>query len=72
METVIPPHTEVIQRLRSRAPEVSSLQTCSEIKMKRNIFLATLSLVLLFGYAANSSAQVKQVEMHIAGYLCGN
>jgi hypothetical protein len=40
--------------------------------MRRNIFLATLGLVFLFGSAANSAAQVKQVEMHIAGYLCGN
>jgi hypothetical protein len=39
--------------------------------MRRNIFLASLSLVL-FGSISNSQAQVKQVEMHIAGYLCGN
>jgi len=26
----------------------------------------------LFGSAASSSAQVKRVQMHIAGYLCGN
>ena len=53
--------------------------------MRRNTFLATLALVVrpsltvglltlivLFGGAANSSAQVKRVQMHIAGYLCGN
>jgi hypothetical protein len=40
--------------------------------MKRNIFLASLSLVFIFGSISNSQAQVKQVEMHIAGYLCGN
>lgn len=40
--------------------------------MRRNIFLATVGLVLLFGSAASSSAQVKRVQMHIAGYLCGN
>jgi hypothetical protein len=40
--------------------------------MRRNISLATLGLVLLFGSAASSSAQVKRVQMHIAGYLCGN
>jgi hypothetical protein len=40
--------------------------------MKRNNFLAGLSLILLFGGASSSQAQVKQVEMHIAGYLCGN
>ena len=44
--------------------------------MRRNIlrstFIATLGLVVLFGSLSSSQAQVKQVEMHIAGYLCGN
>jgi len=40
--------------------------------MKKNTILATLGLVLLFGSATNSNAQVKRVQMHIAGYLCGN
>ena len=40
--------------------------------MRRNTFLATVGLVLLFGGAASSNAQVKRVQMHIAGYLCGN
>jgi hypothetical protein len=40
--------------------------------MKRNIILGILALVSLFGGAANSTAQVKRVQMHIAGYLCGN
>ncbi len=40
--------------------------------MKRRIALALLGLTLLFGSAADSTAQVKQVQMHIAGYLCGN
>jgi hypothetical protein len=40
--------------------------------MRRNTLLAVLGLVLLFGGAGTSSAQVKQVQMHIAGYLCGN
>jgi hypothetical protein len=35
-------------------------------------FIGTLGLVLLFGSATSSSAQVKRVQMHIAGYLCGN
>jgi hypothetical protein len=37
---------------------------------KKVIFL--LGLVLLFGGAATSRAEVKRVQMHIAGYLCGN
>lgn len=40
--------------------------------MKRNITLALLGLVLLLGSAASSRAEVKRVQMHIAGYLCGN
>lgn len=40
--------------------------------MKRNIALALLGLVLLFGGATNSRGEVKRVQMHIAGYLCGN
>jgi len=40
--------------------------------MKKNSILALLGLVLLFGGATSSSAEVKQVQMHIAGYLCGN
>ena len=40
--------------------------------MRRNISLALLGLVLLFGSATSSSAEVRRVEMRIAGYLCGN
>jgi hypothetical protein len=40
--------------------------------MKRNAFFAVLGLVVLFGGAGGSTAQVKRVQMHIAGYLCGN
>ena len=44
--------------------------------MKLNIskitFVVSLGLVFLFGGASRTPAQVKQVEMHIGGYLCGN
>jgi hypothetical protein len=40
--------------------------------MRRNFTLVALSLVLLFGSAGTSSAEVKRIQMHIAGYLCGN
>ena len=43
-----------------------------ERKMRRNISIAILGLVLLFVSAVSSAAQVKKVQMHIAGYLCGN
>ncbi|HEX8139521.1 MAG TPA: hypothetical protein VF544_18325 [Pyrinomonadaceae bacterium] len=40
--------------------------------MRRYVSLALLGLVLLFGGATSSRAEVKRVQMHIAGYLCGN
>jgi hypothetical protein len=41
--------------------------------MKRySLLVALMGLVLLFGGAATSKAEVKRVQMHIAGYLCGN
>jgi hypothetical protein len=40
--------------------------------MRRNTLLALLGVVLLFGGATRSGAEVKRVEMHIGGYLCGN
>lgn len=40
--------------------------------MTRAITIAILGLVLLFGSAMTSVGQVKRVQMHIAGYLCGN
>jgi hypothetical protein len=40
--------------------------------MRHNIFIASLVLIFSLGGLSNSQAQVKQVEMHIAGYLCGN
>jgi len=44
-------------------------------KMKINTRIgvtALLGLVFLFGGVSSAAAQVKQVQMHIAGYLCGN
>lgn len=40
--------------------------------MKKTTTLIVFSLVLVFGGATRSEAQVKRVQMHIAGYLCGN
>lgn len=39
--------------------------------MKRTI-TALLGLILLFGGAGVSRAEVKRVQMRIGGYLCGN
>lgn len=40
--------------------------------MKRYLTPVLLGLVLLFGNAGAARAEVKRVQMHIAGYLCGN
>jgi len=40
--------------------------------MKKKTALIVVGLVLVFGGATRSAAQVKRVQMHIAGYLCGN
>jgi hypothetical protein len=40
--------------------------------MRRNTLLVLLGLVLLFGCPTRSSAEVRRIEMHIGGYLCGN
>jgi len=47
-------------------------QRVADKKMKKTAALFTLGLMLLFGSASHSAAQVKRVQMHIAGYLCGN
>ena len=39
--------------------------------MKKTV-LFTFALLLLCGSARYAGAQVKRVQMHIAGYLCGN
>ena len=38
----------------------------------RKSSITLLGLILLFGSAVSSPAQVKRVQMHIGGYLCGN
>jgi hypothetical protein len=40
--------------------------------VRKNFARALLGLALIFGYASLSGAEVRRVEMHIAGYLCGN
>jgi hypothetical protein len=61
-----------LKRLARMTSVYMSISSSGDFEMRRNLLLATLSLVFLFGGAATSSAQVKQVKMHIAGYLCGN
>jgi len=39
--------------------------------LKKTIMF-TLALALMCWTAGETSAQVKRVQMHIAGYLCGN
>ena len=40
--------------------------------MKKKAVLIVFGLCLVLDSATNAAAQVKRVQMHIAGYLCGN
>jgi hypothetical protein len=40
--------------------------------MKKRIIHSLVSLMLLLGATAVTSAQIKQIQMKIDGYLCGN
>jgi hypothetical protein len=40
--------------------------------MRSKLLRVAFGLALLLGLAASSAAQVKRVQMHIDGYLCGN
>jgi hypothetical protein len=40
--------------------------------MKPKAGLVVLGLMVILGGATRSEAQVTRVQMHIAGYLCGN
>jgi len=42
------------------------------MKFPKTLALAFMALLLLGACAATSEAEVKQVRMKIAGYLCGN
>ena len=42
------------------------------VKMKRTVTVFLSSVLLMLVCAMHSTAQVKRVQMHIAGYLCGN
>jgi hypothetical protein len=41
-------------------------------EMIKTIELFTFALLFVFGSATPAAAQVKRIQMHIAGYLCGN
>ena len=41
-------------------------------RLQKKARLLILGLILVFGGASRSDAQVKRVQMHIGGYLCGN
>ena len=40
--------------------------------MRRQAVLVMVGFTLFFGSVMRADAQVKRVQMHIAGYLCGN
>ena len=39
--------------------------------MKRQLIYTVVSLLLLFGGSTTATAQVKNIQMRIDGYLCG-
>jgi hypothetical protein len=57
--------------VRGRA-ECEPTSDSGDLEMRKHITVALLGLGLLFGGAATSRAEVRRVQMHIAGYLCGN
>ena len=42
------------------------------MRNKLILVFAAFAVLLLFGAGLSADAQVKRVEMHIGGYLCGN
>lgn len=40
--------------------------------MKRFVHAILISFILLVAFPATTDAEVKKVQMKIAGYLCGN
>jgi hypothetical protein len=40
--------------------------------MRKKAALVVFGVILILGAASHSGGQVKRVQMHIAGYLCGN
>jgi len=40
--------------------------------MKTRTVPIVLGLIFVFGNGSGAIAQVRRVQMHIAGYLCGN
>ncbi len=40
--------------------------------MKRKFILIFAAFAVLLGCDLSANAQVKRVEMHVGGYLCGN
>jgi len=50
----------------------NTLRATLDLVVRPSLTVGLLALTILFGSAASSAAQVKRVQMHIAGYLCGN
>jgi hypothetical protein len=62
----------VAARVTRERAECEPTSDSGDVEMRKQITGALLGLVLLFGGAATSRAEVRRVQMHIAGYLCGN
>lgn len=59
------------KQIRRREMRRNPLNSVVGLVVRPSLTVGLMSLILL-GSAVTSSAQVKRVQMHIAGYLCGN
>lgn len=52
--------------------EIDRLEIINGTMTKRKIILTAITLAILLAAGVNSFAQVRRIQMHIGGYLCGN
>jgi len=64
--------SQPLLKLSNQAKPHGRIDLVRREEMKQKTALIVVGLILMFGSATRSEAQVKRVQMHIAGYLCGN
>lgn len=52
--------------------EIDRLEIINGTMTKRKVILTAITLAILLAAGVNSFAQVRRIQMHIGGYLCGN
>lgn len=51
--------------------EIDRLEIINGTMTKRKVILTAITLAILLAAGVNSFAQVRRIQMHIGGYLCG-